>query len=179
MKRVVFLDKDGVILKVKKGVYIHNVSEMEYIDGALDAINRLKDNNVDLYIISNQAGYAYGYINDNDINEMKNKLQIDSHNAFNDIMFCLHSKEAKCQCRKPGNEFLLQIIDKYKDAEFWFVGDMETDIIAGNSAKDVKTILVLSGCMSEINLKELTPIKTPHYVAKDLSTAVDIILNKC
>ena len=58
-RRVIFLDRDGVI-NVDTG-YLCDKNKLEFISGSLEAMRLLQRNNFTLVIISNQSGLARGY----------------------------------------------------------------------------------------------------------------------
>ncbi len=146
-KKVIFLDRDGVInKKAAKGEYVQTWKDFEFLPGVIEAIKMLKENNYDIYIISNQAGIArkmmatedLEIIHDNFRKELqKNGTDIDG------IYYCPHGWDENCECRKPRPGMFFgaakeHAIDLTKTI---FVGDDERDVEAGNAA-DCKTILV-------------------------------------
>jgi D-glycero-D-manno-heptose 1,7-bisphosphate phosphatase len=67
-RRAVFLDRDGTI-NVEK-YYLHRIADFEFIPGAQDAIKKLKDAGFLIIVVSNQAGIARGYFDEDAVNQL-------------------------------------------------------------------------------------------------------------
>jgi len=146
-KKVVFLDRDGVInKKPPKADYVKSWDEFEFLPGVLEGIKILTENNYQIYIISNQAGIARGMMTEKDLEDIHNKMinEIKKHSGkINDIYYCPHGWDEGCECRKPKPGMFYQAsrehhLDLTKSI---FIGDDERDNLAGDAA-DVKTILI-------------------------------------
>ncbi len=167
-KKVIFLDRDGVInKKPPKADYVKNWNEFEILSGSIEAISILIKNGYDIYIISNQAGIARGMMTTDDLNEihenMVNRIEKNGGKILG-IYYCPHGWDEGCECRKPKPGMFFQAarehhIDLTKAV---FIGDDERDVEAGEAAR-VKTILV-------------TPNKSFLEIVKDLIKFDKIIL---
>ena len=183
MNRAVFLDRDGVIT-YDPPHYAHKLSQLKLISRSADAIRLLNENGFVVIVVSNQAGIAYGYYQEEDAllfnQAMKEKLEKDG--AYIDsIYYCPHHPEAKieryridCNCRKP-KPGMLKRAEKELDVDLkhsFLVGDKLSDIEAGKRA-GCKTIMVRTGHgVDELKNKEIKY----NYVANDLYGAVEHIL---
>ena len=58
-QKAAFLDRDGVINEDTG--YLHNIKDFRWIEGAIEALKILKENNFLIIIISNQSGVARGF----------------------------------------------------------------------------------------------------------------------
>ena len=92
------------------------------------------------------------------------------------VLYCTHTKEQNCSCRKPKAGLIHEALKESKKIDLsksFFVGDSIRDVQTGR-AVGCKTILVLSGRAS---LKEKdTWQEQPDYIAKNISEATEIIL---
>lgn len=149
-KKVVFLDRDGVInKKLPKADYVKNWGEFEFLPGAIEALKLLSQNNYEIYIVTNQAGIARGLMSERDLEDIHENLkrELEKHNArINGIYYCPHGWDDGCECRKPKPGMFFQaakdhILDLTKTI---FIGDDERDLQAGDAA-GCKTILVKKG----------------------------------
>ena len=149
-KKVVFLDRDGVInKKPPEDDYVKNWSEFEFLPGAIEALKLLTQNGYDIYIITNQRGIARGMMSEHDLNTIHKKLkeELKKHNAkINQIYYCPHGWDDGCECRKPKPGMFFQAarghnLDLTKAI---FIGDDGRDLQAGDAA-ECKTILVEPG----------------------------------
>lgn len=146
-KKVVFLDRDGVInKKPPKADYVKKWKEFKFLPGAIQAIKLLTDKKYRLFILSNQSGIARKMLTEKNLQIIhKNMIrEIKKEGGkIEEIYICPHGWDEGCDCRKPKPGMLLQasrehFIDLRKSL---FIGDDERDKQAGD-AVDCKTILV-------------------------------------
>src|SRR5260221_759533 len=75
-KKVIFLDRDGVInKKPKKADYVKSWEEFEFLPNSIQAISLLKEKGYKIFIISNQAGIARGKMSHKDLKKIHQKMQ--------------------------------------------------------------------------------------------------------
>ncbi len=183
-RSAVFLDRDGTI-NVEKN-YLHKIEDFEFIPGAQQAIKQLKDAGFLVIVVSNQAGIARGYFDEQAVNVLHDHIQSElatigtSIDAF---YFCPHHPEeglgrykVACECRKGEPGMLLEAakdhnIDLKKS---FMIGDKLADIEAGARA-GCKSILVMTGYGKMTALK---PEVVSVEKSIDLSSAVELILTK-
>ena len=147
-KKVVFIDRDGVINK--EVGYLHKIRDFEFIDGVFDACLHFQKLGYSLIIITNQSGIARGYYSEDDFHLVNNWMIDQFENqgvSILDVFFCPHGPESTCDCRKPKPGMFNQANDKYNIdvGNSWMIGDKEADIQAANAAGIKNTILVKSG----------------------------------
>jgi D-glycero-D-manno-heptose 1,7-bisphosphate phosphatase len=147
-KKIVFLDRDGVINK--EVGYLHKIEDFEFINGVFDACVYFQSLGYQLIIVTNQSGIGRGYYNENDFRIVNNwMLEQFKNQGINilDVFFCPHSPESTCDCRKPKPGMFNQANEKYNIdmKKSWMIGDKEADIQAANAADIENTILVKSG----------------------------------
>lgn len=146
-KKVIFLDRDGVInKKAPKADYIKNWNEFEFLPGAVEAMKNLSQKGYQIYIASNQPGVARGMMTKEDLDTINLNMnrEIERQGGkISGIYCCLHGWDDNCDCRKPKPGLLLQAAkENYLDlTKSVFIGDDERDIMAGQAA-GCKTILV-------------------------------------
>ena len=181
MRKIIFLDRDGVINKDPMNTaygYVTKWEEFKYLPGAKRAIRKLTEAGYVIYVVSNQAGVAKGYFTLKDLEDVTKRMLKEIAKAGGKIagvFYCPHRKEDNCVCRKPNAGLFKKALGRkridFKNA--FFIGDKISDIQAGHAA-DLKTILVLSGLTS---LKNKMAWKAkPDYIKRDLLNAVNWIL---
>jgi len=177
--KLIFLDRDGVINK-DLNTYVSQHEDFEFLPGVLEALKDLTHHDYEIVIISNQAGIAKGIYTQGELSEVNGKMirQIEEAGAkISRVEYCLHEDSDNCDCRKPKTGLFKRVLDD-KDIninEVYFVGDKESDVIAGNNI-GCKTILVLCGKTKEADISSWQ-IK-PDYIKKDLNEAVSWIINE-
>lgn len=183
MKKAVFFDRDGVIVKNVDGEAPKKVDDLKLNLESIPVMKRLKEKGYNVFVVSNQPDVALGKINENIKKILIKKFAelLRKKNISTSIYYCFHhprgviKKYTKdCNCRKPKPGMLLKAIHDHKvdTSKSFIIGDRATDIKAGNLA-GVKTILIDPG-NSEQNYLMQYQIK-PDFTIKKLSEVIRII----
>ena len=180
-KKIVFIDRDGVINKDPGGWtehgYVTRWEDFYFIQGSKEALDKLAREGYEIAILSNQAGISKGYYSKEALDDVNGRMLKEIGEASRNIKtyYCLHQDSDNCDCRKPKTGLFGQVEKKLgiTAAGNFFIGDNKTDILAGMGA-GLKTILVLSGKTSLKMMKEWE-IK-PDYIVDNLEEAVMFIL---
>lgn len=149
-KKVICLDRDGVInKKPKKADYVKNWNEFEFLPGSIEAIKTLNCLGYKIFVISNQPGIARKKMTEKDLNLIHKKMQqeLKKNGAkIDDIYYCPHGWNDRCNCRKPQPGLLYKASEEhfFDLTKIIFIGDDKRDIEAGNNA-GCQTILVSPG----------------------------------
>lgn len=181
LKRAVFLDRDGTIIKQVE--LLHKVSEVKLLPGAARAIKEINKLGFLAIVITNQPVVARGIISPKEVDKIHAVL-IDRLNKkgarLDDIYYCPHHPEAnmekyrvKCRCRKPNIGMILKAAKQsgLNLKKSFMVGDSTRDVLAGNRA-GLKVVLVKTGHGG----KDVWQFRSkPDFVVKNLSEAVKII----
>jgi len=182
--RAIFLDRDGVINKDPGGWtkydYVTRWEDFHFLPGALEALKKLNRNGMKTILISNQAGVSKGYFSKEELNKVTGRMlgAINKKGgAIEKVYYCIHRNEDNCDCRKPKTG-LLEMAKKDCGLELhssYFIGDTETDVIAGRRA-GCRTISVLSGKATKEEMKKWP--EKPDYVFNNLLDAADWLVKK-
>ena len=146
MNKAIFFDRDGTInVEVN---YLHRIEDFKFIDGMPEFIKKWNDWGYKVIVVTNQAGIARGYYNEEDMHKLhvylnKELQKIGAHiDAF---YFCPHHPEftGECNCRKPKIGMIQQAIKDFDIdvSKSLLFGDKESDIEAGEKA-NIHSILV-------------------------------------
>ena len=65
MRKVLFLDRDGVINKDVS--YLYKIADLQWVDGAKEALKLAHDSGYELIVVTNQSGVARGYYKETDV----------------------------------------------------------------------------------------------------------------
>ncbi len=188
-KPVVFLDRDGT-LNVERG-YIHELENLNLIDGAAIAIKTLNEKNIACILVTNQTGAARGFYAEDHILALNSRLcdllaQEGAH--LDACYYCPHlSKEdggkvdpyAKlCTCRKPEIGLVEQAYSEHEElcrSLSYVVGDKSTDVeLAINCG--AKGVLVKTGYGEKVLSGDYQWKVTPNHLADSITDAVEWIL---
>ena len=182
MKKAVFIDRDGTLIKDIPYNANPELITLEYYAGEM--LQQLKQRGYFLFIISNQSGIALGYFKEEDVYKMHQAIRrqlLPYGVQFDGVYYCPHLEGGTvkdyaldCECRKPKPGLILKAAKDFNvDVQAsWMVGDILNDVEAGNAA-GCNTILIDNGNETEW---KLSTIRTPEYTVKDLKQATEIIL---
>ncbi|MEI6288236.1 MAG: HAD-IIIA family hydrolase [bacterium] len=146
-KKIVFLDRDGVInKKAKDHEYITRIEEFVINDGIFAMLDNWKEKGYEFIVITNQRGIARGKLTDNDFFAINNHMiEILKSRSLEllDVLYCPH-EENVCDCRKPKPGMLEFAIDKYAIdlPESALISDSLQDVEMGKKFGIGKNILV-------------------------------------
>lgn len=195
-KRALFLDRDGVIVKMvldKKTGLLHLPgipSEVKFNLGIFELLQvSSRGGNLNI-IVSNQPDIGLKKITERNFELVRKKMnkEIKLHQATIDGQYyCFHHPYAQikkykmvCNCRKPKSGLLAEASQKHNidlDQSF-LVGDSAYDIIAGERA-GCKTILLTNnpetGYLSAIYKDKELENSKPDYIVKNLYDVIPII----
>jgi|SRR5690349_11103905 D-glycero-D-manno-heptose 1,7-bisphosphate phosphatase len=140
MRPAAFLDRDGV-LNVDHG-YIHRPEQLEWVEGAPEAVRILNEAGYYVFVITNQSGIARGLYDETDLKTFHAHMQdgLASHGARIDAFYyCPHHPEGTvkayslpCRCRKPGTGMLEQAASEWPIdiGRSFLIGDRDDDVSA-------------------------------------------------
>src|SRR6056297_2832869 len=123
----VFLDRDGV-LNHDDPTYTKRVKDVVIHRDVPNAIRRLSDAGIKLFVVSNQACVSKGIIKNETARAVFNEVIRQSQSGggiITDFFYCPHQDSDGCSCRKPEPGLLLKVAKKHnvKLERSVFVGD--------------------------------------------------------
>jgi len=136
--KLVVLDRDGVINEARDDV-IKDPQDFVPIEGSLEAIARLSQNDYRIVVITNQSGIAHGLLTIDDVGRVHAHMQqlVKDHGGGIDaILFCPHAPDDDCSCRKPKPGMLHSLMDRLKV-------ELNGVPLVGDSLRDVQTAMVV------------------------------------
>lgn len=105
MRKVVFLDRDGVIIKKPpEHDYVKSWEEFEWLPKAKEAIKRLNEAGFLVIVVTNQQGVGRGLMSKKDVEEIHRRMQEELSKLgakIDTFYFCPHNIGDNCSCRKP------------------------------------------------------------------------------
>jgi D-glycero-D-manno-heptose 1,7-bisphosphate phosphatase len=179
--QAVFLDRDGVINE-NRTEHVKSWAEFRFLPGAPQAIARLSQVGVRVFVITNQAIINRGIVSPRTVDAINRRMVREIEAAegrIEMVAYCPHRPEERCGCRKPQPGLLLQVARRYgvnlRDAVL--IGDALTDIEAGQTV-GCRTVLVLTGRGREQLAKATATQVNGFAVVPDLSAAVAMLLEQ-
>lgn len=142
--KAAFFDRDGVLNIDKE--YLHCIEELEWVDGAKEAVAYLTKEGYTVFVVTNQSGIARGYYKVEDMQRLHEHMAAEVAAAGGKITkfyYCPHLPTGKvaqyaieCDCRKPKPGLLLQAMSEYhicKENSF-LIGDKKRDLESAEAA---------------------------------------------
>lgn len=174
MRRAVFLDRDGVIIRatVREGRPYppSSLSATEILPGVKEALEALRGAGFLLVVVTNQPDVARGVTKKEFVEEINAVLA--SSLCIDEFRTCYHDDVDLCDCRKPQPGALFAAAQSHNIdlGKSFMVGDRWRDIEAGLNA-GCKT------CFIDYEYAEKKPEKVDYCVAS-LFEAAELILKE-
>ncbi len=175
IKPAVFLDRDGVLNRPVVGDGKphppQSFDQFVIVDGARDALDRLKTLGYGLFVVSNQPDVARG-TQDRAVVERMNAALAEAL-PIDEAFTCFHDDQDDCDCRKPKPGLILQAAERHGidlGASF-MVGDRWRDVEAGQRA-GVRTVFI------DYHYDERQPDPPADKTVSNLDEAVDWIASR-
>ena len=147
MEKAIFLDRDGTInVDVD---YLHQIDQLEFIDGTIEALALLKMQGYRLIVISNQSGIGRGYFGVQEVEQLHaymNHVLQEHHAEVDAFYYCPHIEQDMCSCRKPRTGLIDRAVEEWNIdlSRSYMVGDREADVMTAVNA-GCRYGLLLSG----------------------------------
>jgi D-glycero-D-manno-heptose 1,7-bisphosphate phosphatase len=145
MQPAIFLDRDGVVNKVRlvnqEALSPRNLDEVFLEDGIINFVDYFKSAGYLILVITNQPDISKNTLSMESVEiihrYLKDNIRID------DFRICPHTQDNGCNCRKPLPGMIFDLAEKWDVdlANSWLIGDRWVDIFAGNSA-NLRSILL-------------------------------------
>ena len=132
MVKCVFLDRDGVINKVKvingKPHAPLFFKDFKILPNVKKTIEWFAKKKYLVIVITNQPEINKKNLSKTEFDSMTKKLFLNL--KIDDLYFCPHTKDQGCQCRKPKIGLFERAITKYNInlKKSYFIGDRKSDI---------------------------------------------------
>ena len=120
MRKVLFLDRDGVINKDVS--YLYKIADLQWVDGAKEALKLAHDSGYELIVVTNQSGVARGYYKETDVQILHDYMGNELFKAGAPILhfyYCPHHKDGT--------------VERYAEHSF-LIGDSQRDVDAAEAA---------------------------------------------
>ncbi|HVD29716.1 MAG TPA: HAD-IIIA family hydrolase [Mycobacteriales bacterium] len=168
MPGLVLFDRDGTL--VRDFPYHWNPDWIRPVDGAREALDRLRSHGVRTGVVTNQSGVARGLITAAQVDACNARL-VELLGAFDTVQVCPHGPDDGCTCRKPAPGMVLTACAELgvDPARCVVIGDVAADIEAATAAGAV-------GILVPTPVTRRQEVAAAARRAEGLVTAVDDVL---
>jgi HAD superfamily hydrolase (TIGR01662 family) len=164
----VLFDRDGTL--VHDVPYNGDPDLVVPVDGAREALDRLRAAGVRTGVVSNQSGVGSGRITAADVEAVNGRVE-ELLGPFDVWRWCPHGRDEGCDCRKPAPGMV-------KDACATLAVPPERCVVVGDIGTDAEAAAA-AGARSVLVPTEVTrerEVSAAPVVAGSLPEAVDLVL---
>ncbi len=145
MIKIVFFDRDGVL--IKNYGYVYKIKYLKWLKGSISAIKYLNKKKIKVVVVTNQSGVAKGYYSEKDViffHKFMNKILKKNSAKIDKFIYCPYHPKAKIlkykknsNLRKPNNGMIKLGLKKYKlnFLNAFMIGDKKSDYLAAKKSK--------------------------------------------
>jgi len=191
MKKVLFIDRDGTILKEPEDEQVDSLEKFSFIPGAITGLVNISQNtDYELVMVSNQDGLGSPSFPEETFWPSHNKmLQIlhDEGVGFVEVFIDRTFPEDNAPTRKPGTALLVKYLAQGIDLEnSYVIGDRNTDIkLAKNlgcnaiffGSKKTEDAILCTSDWNEIHRFLVSKPRVSGVYRKTLETSISVDLN--
>jgi len=165
---LVLFDRDGTL--VRDFPYNGDPDWVRPVDGAKEALDRLRRRGVRVGVVSNQSGVARGLITRDDVEACNTRLE-ELLGPFDVIRYCPHGPDDGCPCRKPAPGMVVDAcaVLGVDPARCVVVGDVAADVDAATAAGAI-------GILVPTPVTRKSEVAAANSVVATLTDAVDDVL---
>ena len=133
MKRLLFIDRDGTLIKEPADEQIDSFEKLEFVEGVFRNLGFIRKNlDFEFVMVSNQDGLGTDSFPEDTFWPVHNFILQTLKGEgieFDNILIDRHFPEDNHPCRKPGTGMLTEYIDnpEYDLANSYVIGDRDTD----------------------------------------------------
>ena len=165
MKKAIFIDRDGTIIREPEDEQIDSLEKLEFVPGVISALRSLTGRGYELVLVSNQDGLGTDSFPEETFHPAHEKMlaTLRGEGVEFDAQFIDRSfPEDNKPTRKPGTAMLTSYMDGSYDLESSFViGDRMTDLLLARNL-GARGILLTTGPDVSLNETELDPDFMSH-----------------
>jgi D-glycero-D-manno-heptose 1,7-bisphosphate phosphatase len=179
-RHAVFLDRDGVILKVRMAgstpLPLRSLDQVEVVGDAERALESLHAAGFMTVVVTNQPDVARGELKERVVREIHDLLR--SRLALDAIYYCPHDNDDGCVCRKPKPGMILKAAAEWDIdlSRSCLIGDRWVDLKAAEAA-GIDGILLEAPYSWHPTSAGSPRNVAPRFVGQSLSECVALILS--
>ena len=137
-----FLDRDGVINRLRPNDYVKNWEEFEFMPGMLDRLARWSGRFRRILVVTNQRGVGKGIMSLDDLNRIHDRMieEIEHHGGRIDRVYFCTALSPDDPNRKPQTGMAQQARIDFPDIDFarsLMIGDSESDRQFARNAEEI------------------------------------------
>lgn len=142
--KLIIFDRDGTL--IENIPYLSDPNQVQLKPEVAPTLKEIQNLGFQMVVATNQSGIGRKFLSESQVEKIHNEITkklIKKGIILDEFIYCPHTPLNDCNCRKPKNGMIEEIIGikKVHRSNVLFVGDMITDAIAA-SKSSVKSIVV-------------------------------------
>jgi D-glycero-D-manno-heptose 1,7-bisphosphate phosphatase len=144
LNKMLILDRDGTI--IENVPYLSDPSKIKFMSGVISGLQLAGAHGFKFVIASNQSGIGRNLITFKNVEAINKKISRELKTKgiiLDEYIYCPHLPIDNCNCRKPNNGMIEEII-KVKKCDrcyTFFIGDSLSDVEAASKSR-IKSYLL-------------------------------------
>ena len=161
LRRVVFLDRDGTLVKTYEDRPANNADEIELLPGVAKAVKIFQGLGLTTVVVTNQEGIGLGYMGVDELHRMHDRLNdlliLEGALPIDAFYFCPHSPKDNCECRKPKTKMVRDAVSDLRIdlKDSYLIGDDVRDMELAEAVGISRRYMVVSDRYQESQLPSL------------------------
>lgn len=180
-RRAVFLDRDGVVLKLLRSGPIprppRSLQEVEVVEGAEAALERLRTAGFVTLVVTNQPDIARGEVDERSVQDIHDMLR--SGLPIDAVYYCPHDNAHQCPCRKPKPGLILRAAEEWGIdlSRSCLIGDRWVDLAAAQAAGIDGILLETPASWHPTSVGSPLEGLVPRFTGATLISCVEFVLS--
>jgi|688.fasta_scaffold739678_1 D-glycero-D-manno-heptose 1,7-bisphosphate phosphatase len=142
--KLLILDRDGTI--IENVPYLKDKKLIKFKPHVFEGLLKAQEKGWEFIVATNQSGIGRKLVTIDEVNEVNQEISrilFDKGIKLRQFIFCPHLPNFGCECRKPKNGMIEEIIriKQIKRNNIYLFGDMLTDVEAA-SKSGIKSFLL-------------------------------------
>ncbi len=175
MKKVVFIDRDGTIIREPADEQIDTLEKLEFIPGIISGLKLLIESGFSLVMASNQDGLGTRRYPRKAYNMVQGKILtlLEGEGIrFEKIFICPHQQREHCNCRKPKTGLLEDYLktNSIDYANSFVFGDRMTDVLLAKNL-NVRAVRLSKQKTPDADFVSPDALEACRYIARSARSA--------
>jgi D-glycero-D-manno-heptose 1,7-bisphosphate phosphatase len=137
-RKILILDRDGTL--IENIPYLKDKKLIKFKSQVYEGLLKAQENNFEFIVATNQSGVGRKIVTIDEVkfvHEEISRMLFDKGIKLSQFIFCPHLPNFGCECRKPKNGMIEEIIriKKVVRNEIFLIGDMLTDVNAASKSR--------------------------------------------
>jgi histidinol-phosphate phosphatase family domain/HAD-superfamily hydrolase, subfamily IIIA len=170
MKKIVFVDRDGTIVREPRDEQVDSLEKLEFVPGIISGLKLLVESGYTLIMVSNQDGLGSKRYPRKSFRTVQKKILdlLEGEGIqFESVHICPHMPDARCECRKPKFGLVKEYATStsYDRERSFVLGDRVTDVRFAHNL-GIQSVLLSRSVSKDATYNTSSAFDACQYIAK-------------